>query len=606
VPTRTVTILVRASGARKAAHDIDRLGGSLRSIGAIARTTSLGIGAVGAKAISTGISFNKMMETQTIALSGFVGGVKQANTFLNSLFEVAANTPFRFSDIVKGSRTLIAYGLSAKEAKRTLEGLGNAIAAAGGGSEEIERSVLALGQIASAGVLHAQDLNQLIQTGVVTVPKLAKRLGMSTLEFRKAMEDGSITSDLFFKKMRDSWEKDPMYKGAAAKQAKTFQGQIEKLHDYTERTLGTITEPLFKSLEKKVLPALVDISIELNKIFSDKNLDLAAKIDLSRAVIKRKLRPLVDEFSTWWEKNNVGEKLDNAFSEFMNSAVRIAAEGAKHGAKSFVEAWLKADNWTKVISGAWILNKFGLTKPILDQLFGRGPGKGGSGPLGKVGKTGVVPVYVTNWGGTGGGGPGGPVPIPPGPRGKPPKGKLPGRIFRGARRGVRGGIYGLMAYLGLDAVSEMMTGKPLSENAKDSVVGQILGATGQLAGGALGRIPGGFASIATGSLGVIGDQLSRQGLGGLPGMAGTAASTAGTVASHVFPFSRRGARRPLPPYRNWGPQESVHFPNQSPMFGLDRLPQPAAWVTAPITINVDGNALAQAIVRASVRRASTK
>lgn len=491
MPTRTVTILVRASGARKAAHDIDRLGASMRSIGSISRTAGVGIAAIGAKAISTGISFNKMMETQTVALSGFVGGVKQADKFLNSLFEIAANTPFRFGDIVRGSRTLIAYGLAANDARRTLEGLGNAIAAAGGGSEEIQRSVLALGQIASAGVLHAQDLNQLIQTGVVTVPKLAKRLGMSTLEFRKAMEDGSITSDLFFKKMRDSWEKDPMYKGAAAKQAKTFAGQMEKLHDYTERTLGNITKPLFDSLEKKVLPALVDISIEVNKIFTAKNLDLGQKISLSREVIKRKLRPLVEEFKTWWEKNKVGDKLDHAFTQMMDSFVDLAGKAAEKGAKAFVNAWLHADAWARTVSGLYIMKKLGLTQTVFNQLFGKGAGRTKGGGIAGNGKdllgTRANPMYVIVVNEMGGGGP----TVLTDPRNKPkkPQSKVRsrfGKILGGAKGFARSIPLLAEATYATDLANQAVLGHSIFDPHHPAYT--TTGQTAQLAGGALSSI----------------------------------------------------------------------------------------------------------------------
>jgi hypothetical protein len=42
------------------------------------------------------------------------------------------------------------------------------------------------------------------------------------------------------------------------------------------------------------------------------------------------------------------------------------------------------------------------------------------------------------------------------------------------------------------------------------------------------------------------------------------------------------------------------------MFGLDQIDPSSAFVTSPIILSVDGQVLAQAVAKASLRRSSTK
>jgi tape measure domain-containing protein len=373
-----------------------------------ARGLSYAVVGMAALAVKSGIQFNAMMESQTVAFTGLLGSSKRAKVYLGDLYDIAKKTPFEFKDVVSGTRTLMAFGANAKDAKTMISDLGNAIAATGASGEAIGRATLALGQIQSAGVLHGQDLNQLINAGVVSVPKISKKMGMSSAQFREDMGKNKITSTKFFKALQDGWEHDPMYRGAAAKQAKTFQGQLSNLHDYTSQTLGSITKPLFESLRKDVLPEMTKTMDEINKIWSNEQLDVATRIKLTQWAVERKLKPLVTAFKQWWDKNDVGGKISAKFETLMGTLANKAEAGAPKVAKAFVNGWLNAGPWTKVATGAWLLTKLGLIGPAakglsamlgmaLGGLIGGGKGKKGKGGL--TGAAGVVPVFVTNMNG---------------------------------------------------------------------------------------------------------------------------------------------------------------------------------------------------------------
>jgi tape measure domain-containing protein len=369
-----------------------QMGRNVRAATGLARNLGFGVLGLGAYAAKTGVQFDAMLQSQTVAFSGFLGSTKAARAYLGQLYTLAAKTPFEFSDVLQGSRNLMAYGMSAKGAMTTLTGLGNAIAATGGGAEQIQRATTAAGQIQAAGIVHAQDLNQLIQAGVVSVPRLAKRFGESSAQFRDQMASGKVTATKFFAAMNYGWQHDPMYKGAAAKQAKTFQGQLSSLHDYAAQTLGTITQPLFDALSRDALPRVVTLAHDANRIW-DRNISFHAKIDLTERAIKRDLGPLEREFATCWQRNDVGGQIEHGFESTLTTMANTAGREAPTVAKAFVNGWLHAGIWGKAAMGAAFLKYTGLGGALLKGAGGLLKGKGGV-----AGKAGVVPVYVVNLG----------------------------------------------------------------------------------------------------------------------------------------------------------------------------------------------------------------
>lgn len=591
MPSRTVTIVVRALGATNAARQLRSVGGALgqvdrrgrrasRSIrgvgdaanraastsGYLASRAAGGLLAVGAAATVTGIKFNAMMERQVTAFSGFLGSTKAAKDYVQSLYSIAARTPFEFEDVLKGTRTLVAYGLAADEARTLFVGMGDAIAATGGGADQIRRASIALGQIQAAGVLHAQDLNQLIQAGVVSLPLLTKRMGTNTKAFRKDMKKNKIVSADFFEALQSSWENDPMYKGAAAKQAKTFYGQMEKLRDFSKQTLGTITEPMFLALRNKALPRFTRFSVDLNRIWKRDKLTLDEKLELSKASMKRRLGPLVDTVAEWWRSNEVGDKLAKAFESALTYVGNRLPGMLGRTIGAGFSAWMAMGPAGKAVTATLILTKLGLTRALLTGaggllgrlLFGGVRGAKGGMPAGTmVVNAGVV--YVN--GGVPGAGPGGR--------------KGPGRIGRFARR------LPFAAPLGAAA-------GPVGAGAAAAV-----GVVGGLA--VAGRLQHGPRTPEADRR--AGQAQARDLLGMGPTHHAHRYRNLGLTGhlQHGGPVRRSGEYE----VGEAGP-ERVHLPQGAYVEPNRRE------VVIPISLNVDGKVLAQAVHRASLKRKSTR
>jgi tape measure domain-containing protein len=507
--TRNITLLVRVQGAAQSARALADTTASLHRMGQESRRTSdlvrnmsssfsrlgnvvshaarysaFAVTALAAATVKAGISFNATMEASKTAFTTILGSKKAADDYVKSLVRIATETPFQLTDVIQGTRSLLAFGMEAKAARATVNLLGNAIATGMGGASEIERSTRALGQIQAAGVLHAQDLNQLIQANVLSLPKLASRLGKSTKEFRKEMSLGKITAADFFSALRDMWANDPLYKGAAEKAMRTFNGQVERMKDMFHRAAGAVTSGLFDVLKTKVLPAASNFLADIEAIFSYKEWTAGEKMAAALDAFTTRWKPLQRDFTDWWKTNQMTDKLKQGFEDFF-VWLRPKLETFAGNIPGWLWNGFQASGKNTRMLEAWaFLRLFGIDKTLVVGAGGllwsyivKGPGggkRGGKttgGPLG--GATGApVPVFVTNWGGAGTGGPngkkpgGGPVVVPPGGKnGRPPTRtrrlpKVPGVVGRlgrvGAWSAVAIGAYQAFTGMPVDDVIQQM------------------------------------------------------------------------------------------------------------------------------------------------------
>lgn len=282
----TVDIRVRlqngrvvATEARAVAASVDEIGDAAQRsgtrVGAFSRTTSrmgpilMGVGkalgmatlygtaftgAVGAFATGVGLNFNATMEQNTVAFTQFLGSTKKAKGYLNELYKIAATTPFEFPDLVSGARRFLAFGFAAKESKKILQEVGDTAAGLGGGAEEIDRMVMAIGQMKAKGRIQTEELLQLAELGVPVFDYLSKGLKMSGDQLQDELRKGSVGFKEGLDAIRAGMRKD--FGGMSKEQAKTFTGQLSTLKDNVTQMLGKMTKPLFNWLRRDVLPAL--------------------------------------------------------------------------------------------------------------------------------------------------------------------------------------------------------------------------------------------------------------------------------------------------------------------------------------------------------------
>lgn len=206
----------------------------------------LGFGAmaaIGGKAVSLVTNSVSDLSKETIETSDSMYKLQAAMRFsgyaedeiqriagaTGSLKTYADKTVFSLQDVLSTFGSLSANGV--KDADKLTEAVGNAVAVFGGGAKEYQGVALAFSQAMAAGVLHAQDWNQIINASPQLTGGLRKELiklnPVLGNDFKGAMEDGAITADLLGQAITNIGMTD-MAKEAATS-VTTFEGAMGNL-----------------------------------------------------------------------------------------------------------------------------------------------------------------------------------------------------------------------------------------------------------------------------------------------------------------------------------------------------------------------------------------
>lgn len=209
------------------------------SISGFMRTAAVGATAVvgglavaGKKAIELAGNF----EQSEIAFTTLLKDREKALAAIKDIEEDAKKTPYNLPDLIKANQLLISAGRSTEQARVEIKNLGNAVAATGGGTAELNRLAVNMQQIQAVGKASALDIKQFAFAGINIYKLLADSTG-KTVEEVKEMD---ITYDMLAESLQKASDAGGMFEGAMENQSKSLQGVISNIQDVIGITLKDI------------------------------------------------------------------------------------------------------------------------------------------------------------------------------------------------------------------------------------------------------------------------------------------------------------------------------------------------------------------------------
>lgn len=231
---------------------------------AAGKTLTVALTAPIAAVAGIGLAFNAMQEQAHIAFSTMLGDGQKAKKFLDELKDFAATTPFEFPDLIKGAQRLVAMGFNAREVKPLLTAVGDAVAAIGGGSVEIDRVTLALSQMQGRGRVATQEMNQLTEARIPAWRMLAEGIGVTEAKLRDMVEKGLVPADRAIQILTDRMNDE--FGGAMERQSRTFSGMVSTIKDESRFLAGELTTGLFNAIKgpaETVLGAIRNLRLSM-------------------------------------------------------------------------------------------------------------------------------------------------------------------------------------------------------------------------------------------------------------------------------------------------------------------------------------------------------
>lgn len=111
------------------------------------------------------------IEQQHIALRAMIGDAQEADALFGQMKTLAINSPFTFSEIIRDTKMMTAYGIAQKDVYETTKRLADISAGLG---VSVERLALAFGQVHARGWLDAKELRQFAYAGLPLLSRLSE------------------------------------------------------------------------------------------------------------------------------------------------------------------------------------------------------------------------------------------------------------------------------------------------------------------------------------------------------------------------------------------------------------------------------------------------
>ena len=189
------------------------------------------------------VNVRKEMELQQKSLEVLLQSKSQADRLWQQTLDLAVKSPFRVKELITYTRNLAAYRIETDKLHETTRRLSDVSAGLG---VDMQRLILAYGQVRAANYLRGTELRQFTEAGIPMLDELAKHL--------TALEGTTVSvSDVFdriskrlisFKDVAKVFENMTSAGGAfyrmQEEQSTTLHGMISNLHDSIDIMLNDI------------------------------------------------------------------------------------------------------------------------------------------------------------------------------------------------------------------------------------------------------------------------------------------------------------------------------------------------------------------------------
>ena len=205
---------------------------------------------------TVGVNYNAQMEQYRTMFTTLTGSAEEADRVISQLQADAQKSPFDSASLIQANQYLISAGVSADDARTDILNLGNAIAATGGGSAELERMSQNLQQIKNVGKATSQDIKQFANAGINIYGLLAEATGKNIEEVKEM----DVTYEELSKAFAMASSEGGKYYGAMESQSNTLNGSLSNTKESIQMLLGSIME--------SAMPVIVQVLQKVQEVIN--------------------------------------------------------------------------------------------------------------------------------------------------------------------------------------------------------------------------------------------------------------------------------------------------------------------------------------------------
>ena len=191
------------------------------------------------ESLTSGSSIAAWRETDKISFATLFGSKETADSYLSNLVGMANSTPFLYDDLTSMSKTLATYGYDADSILPVLQTIGDAGAALGQSTSDMNSVATAIGRMKSSNKTTLEYLNILNDRGIGAVGMLADAYGVDQGTMYSMISKGEVAGQDAARIILDALSES--FAGSMEQQSKTFSGitsTIEGLQQELDNAMG--------------------------------------------------------------------------------------------------------------------------------------------------------------------------------------------------------------------------------------------------------------------------------------------------------------------------------------------------------------------------------
>lgn len=192
-----------------------------------------------ADSLTAGSALAASRETDQISFATLFKGEDKAKRYLADLVQMANTTPFLYDDLTAMSKTLATYGYDDTSILPVLQTIGDAGAALGQSTSDMNAVAIAIGRMKSSNKTTLEYLNILNDRGIGAVGMLADAYGVDQGTVYSMISKGKIAGQDAARIILDALTES--FSGSMEAQSKTFSGitsTIEGLQQELDNAMG--------------------------------------------------------------------------------------------------------------------------------------------------------------------------------------------------------------------------------------------------------------------------------------------------------------------------------------------------------------------------------
>lgn len=208
------------------------------------------------------------LEYQRVALGHLIQDEEYGAELFERIKAAAIESPFRIKDLVTYTKQLAAYRVEQEELFSVMMRLADVSAGLG---VDMNRLILAYGQVRAASVLRGQELRQFTEAGIPLVELLAEKFtelngrAVKTSEVFELISKRAVPFSMIAEIFEDLTDKGGMFYEMQERQAATLTGRWEKLKDAFDIGLQSVgNTKTFEVYNNVILATLNAIAKHLN------------------------------------------------------------------------------------------------------------------------------------------------------------------------------------------------------------------------------------------------------------------------------------------------------------------------------------------------------